>query len=437
MKRTRAYQARLQLPWWLSNKVWDLQVHSACQGWKFSILPWITRPQDAPIFHLVKRGSWADVLDAFNQNQASLRDRDSDGNTLLHWAASYGNLDVFINLIKLGLSTEETTAQGSSALQLLWLMERSTEEAVNVIKLLTLNGSLDEYLLYLFPRTGKFTANALTSRENSIRLKLSTLVWYFPGVLQIMASELQIDPLQLPPDARFTSLNWRCADPDIFLDEVGRGEAWDAASFRAILCGPDNNNLHTFARAYFYGVQALAFENCLFCTSFRKESKIESWRELARRIFSAASLEALIQCRSVSVNPRGTLSPFFDGLFSLNLHFQEFDVTNREWRRRISRAMVMWLEDVRSSGIDLDEYGAAIRKLYLDNAWLQTERWGSKWVGNVKYKESGPRLVGLTIGPMPEDWKLHWDMDEDEFAGEFWELVENPPLRIPGGWVDE
>ncbi|KAK2057423.1 hypothetical protein LY76DRAFT_516313, partial [Colletotrichum caudatum] len=78
------YEARVRLPWWLSNKVWDLQAHRACQGWKFSILPWITRPYDAPIFQLAENGSWTDVLDALNRNQASLRDRSPGGETLLH-----------------------------------------------------------------------------------------------------------------------------------------------------------------------------------------------------------------------------------------------------------------------------------------------------------------------------------------------------------------
>ncbi|GKT44826.1 uncharacterized protein ColSpa_05007 [Colletotrichum spaethianum] len=98
----------------------------------------------------------------------------------------------------------------------------------------------------------------------------------------------------------------------------------------------------------------------------------------------------------------------------------------------MSRAMFMWLEDARSSGIALDKYGIKERNLYLNNEWLQCRRW-------FQYRDdqSGPRLVGLTTGPELEDWKLHWDLDEDEFAGDFWEMIENPPLRVPGGWIDD
>lgn len=47
------------------------------------------------------------------------------------------------------------------------------------------------------------------------------------------------------------------------------------------------------------------------------------------------------------------------------------------------------------------------------------------------------RLASFKYGPRPEDWHLIWGVDSDEFAGEFWDLIENPPLRIPGGWVDD
>ncbi|RYP07837.1 hypothetical protein DL765_008990 [Monosporascus sp. GIB2] len=37
-------------------------------------------------------------------------------------------------------------------------------------------------------------------------------------------------------------------------------------------------------------------------------------------------------------------------------------------------------------------------------------------------------------GPEPEDWDVYWSEPTDEFAGDFWELVENPPLQVPGAW---
>ncbi|KAK1984465.1 hypothetical protein LZ30DRAFT_586109 [Colletotrichum cereale] len=78
------HQARLQLPWWISETFWDFQAYRAYTGWKLSLKPWTMRHHNDPIFKYVRYGSWDDVLEALNSNEASLHDIDTDGWTLLH-----------------------------------------------------------------------------------------------------------------------------------------------------------------------------------------------------------------------------------------------------------------------------------------------------------------------------------------------------------------
>ncbi|KAK2057424.1 hypothetical protein LY76DRAFT_594219 [Colletotrichum caudatum] len=347
--------------------------------------------------------------------------------------AAWGdNVDVLINLIKLGLSIQEKDSGGTTALGALWVESCSAEQVVNLMRFLALTHSLEDCLSSPFQRMDFSSGGEVVGSEASTWYLMTNAAWMIPGVLQILATEFQVDRLQLPPISRFASLRWLFVDPDVILDEISLGGGWDAASLGSMLGGPDDNNLDAFAKAYFFGVQALNYWPLDPCErDFGKEPKIESWRRLARWILPAASLEVLIHpSRGNGFLDRS--SPFFSGLRFLYSHFIYFEMKKREWRRRMSRAVVMWLEDVRSSGIDLDEYGAAVRKQYLENAWLKTGEWEIS-------EDRGPRLVDLTVGPMPEDWKLHldWDFDDEEFAGEFWETVENPPLHIPGGWVDE
>lgn len=44
----------------------------------------------------------------------------------------------------------------------------------------------------------------------------------------------------------------------------------------------------------------------------------------------------------------------------------------------------------------------------------------------------------IHYGPEPSDWYFEREIPQEDFAGEFWALVERPPLTpMPGAWVDE
>ncbi|KAK3396273.1 hypothetical protein B0T20DRAFT_417304 [Sordaria brevicollis] len=58
----------------------------------------------------------------------------------------------------------------------------------------------------------------------------------------------------------------------------------------------------------------------------------------------------------------------------------------------------------------------------------------------VASKDRNPRtalfLTGFTHGPRPEDWEIFWDPSVEDYVEDFWRMIENPPLAIPGSWVD-
>lgn len=44
----------------------------------------------------------------------------------------------------------------------------------------------------------------------------------------------------------------------------------------------------------------------------------------------------------------------------------------------------------------------------------------------------------IHYGPEPLDWYFEWECPKEDYAGEFWALVERPPpTPMPGAWVDE
>lgn len=61
---------------------------------------------------------------------------------------------------------------------------------------------------------------------------------------------------------------------------------------------------------------------------------------------------------------------------------------------------------------------------------------------NNRFRKSYGRwcLWMIHYGPQPLDWYFEWEFPQEDYAGEFWTLVERPPptppTPIPGAWVD-
>lgn len=168
-------------------------------------------------------------------------------------------------------------------------------------------------------------------------------------------------------------------------------------------------------------------------------NSFNSWKELARWLLTDIPLEELTEQeydRSWGLK----LTPLIGAIFR-HSHFltrrRPPNVTQkRGYMRLFRRFLTSWLEDVQSAGIDLAAYGKKELELFVRDHQVLALRWCTLDIGPKSdgYPLSGPRLVSFTYGPEPEDWELIWDPDTEEFAGDFWELVEDRPLPVPGAW---
>lgn len=48
-----------------------------------------------------------------------------------------------------------------------------------------------------------------------------------------------------------------------------------------------------------------------------------------------------------------------------------------------------------------------------------------------------PYLSAVHYGAEPVDWYFEMDFHYENHAGDFWNLIENPPQLVPGAWIDE
>ncbi|WYZ37626.1 hypothetical protein EsH8_II_001132 [Colletotrichum jinshuiense] len=422
------HQARVQLPWWISERVFDLQAYRACTGWKISLGPWITRPLGAPIFEYVDRNMWSETARALEQNEASLLDRDPQGNTLLHRAAYWGQLDTMKKLINMGLSLDGTNHFGLAPLDYLCLADQGSGSVLDILQHLIDAGDLDDHIEELF-----------SLGNTNMRSSLAMYTWNFPGVLEIVVRRGQVPYYQLEPEVRFGCLHWYYIDPKILLDDIRRGCDLYPVVFRAVLSRSGDSSLNTFAMSYFRNVPDLHKDRhtLLYRCRIEETEWQNSWRELARRIFRVISSKELNEEKRRK-HWRVDLTPLFAGLVAMELRLRWCQHKRRHEQFYLSRVLFMWLEDVQSSGVDLAEYGRCELEQYTRNDSLRLRRWfGGEHLGEERFSLPDLRLTSFTYGPQPQDWKLIWDLEAEEYAGEFWEHIENPPLHVPGEWVDD
>ena len=91
----------------------------------------------------------------------------------------------------------------------------------------------------------------------------------------------------------------------------------------------------------------------------------------------------------------------------------------------MSKTICTWVGALAGAGVDLQHYGAVEARIGRRDG-----------MGSDISISQGREFLGLQYGPRPEDWHTWWMHAGDGFAGHFWNMIENPELRIPGAWVD-
>lgn len=101
-----------------------------------------------------------------------------------------------------------------------------------------------------------------------------------------------------------------------------------------------------------------------------------------------------------------------------------------------------WIALLVEVGVDIDVYGKGEYDILQDTTLgsyihleAQKHTWDSR---DAKFPLKGCELClyGFTYGPNVEDWTILCNEQTDQFAGEFWDLVEERPLEMPGAWFD-
>ncbi|KAL2284391.1 hypothetical protein FJTKL_09086 [Diaporthe vaccinii] len=106
------YAARIQLPKWLSQKVWNINITRACSGWQGTLSTWNIVPRDSPGMICVRKGDLDGLIDLFDRGLASPQDCNDHGDTIFNGACVRSHTHIVNYFIDMNLDIMSTTAMG-------------------------------------------------------------------------------------------------------------------------------------------------------------------------------------------------------------------------------------------------------------------------------------------------------------------------------------
>lgn len=148
-----------------------------------------------------------------------------------------------------------------------------------------------------------------------------------------------------------------------------------------------------------------------------------------------------------------TMTPLFS-LMNYGISARRFCFPQRFARRRLNpapalmrceKAILSWLSDLYECGIDLLHYGRNEKENFRNPSHLPEGLTIPQFHFEPKHRWSVEplyeiRLINFRYGRLPTDWKFWWSEASDDFAGDFWCLVESDKqeavMSVPGAWID-
>ena len=113
--------------------------------------------------------------------------------------------------------------------------------------------------------------------------------------------------------------------------------------------------------------------------------------------------------------------------------------TWNSFRRPKKSALNWWIERLYEAGVDLIGYGLKEKDIWgqVDVTQECTCHFHNAWSIDSGYPPSSwTRLIGFSYGPSPTDW-IFWESEPtDEFAGDFWLMLERKEEVMPGTWIE-
>ncbi|KAI0481799.1 hypothetical protein F4859DRAFT_529542 [Xylaria cf. heliscus] len=409
-QRLTSCSITLQVPRWISWKVWEICCTRAVGNWTFSLRSYSTRPSDSQVFQVARHGSPASLRQLFDTGLASPYDRTVDGETLIHEAARGLNIDTTRYLMGTCWNSLEADNYGLYPFAKILFSECDEKEAERFAKTMASDRNFGTEFFILsnhndstYRNTRRTHSDEISSTKFESQIsKWALYCFRSPWLLRTMMQP------GWPTDTRNT------------FERKAMATAQPLMIAAATLGG------------------SICPYPCRKCRSHSFDW--ETWAASTKKALKYTPDVHVTQSLWICGPENKRLTAFTRLLFH-SLNYTTHRRTEQWWARHFMGELRIWLRTLKEEGFDLVRYGRReLEMLYggeiyrdFDVAVSYPRRQNEPYL----YYRTPFRLIGFTYGPNPEDWVIYLSEPTDLFAGEFWGMISNPQLNIPGSWVDD
>ncbi|KAK8052556.1 hypothetical protein PG993_003941 [Apiospora rasikravindrae] len=382
--------------------------------WDVQLRLYSHRPRTDSIFRSVKGGDIADMQSMFDQRKASPFDRDEDGWTLIHHAVACSEVEITRLLFEMGMGLTETDKWGRHPLAWIgfWKSRYGLENGKELTRLLLPEADVAEInpqsssLMCRCPVTSSWDILqdwqpilCPSHNQTTIASRVDKLAFAFFGEAEIQQSLLNPE--------------WS-AEPEMLCNEAMARHGFSLLHQVA-------ENFASFPYIDDHEINGrLAFA----------KSVMRMTNDLHPIVLSATYA---IPC----VSPATQVTPL------LHLILEQISWVSPSYftmQRTVNGILREWVELLTGIGMNVEKYGETEYNILRNTnveSYFSFEAGTTLWEETeVPIEGSEILLYGFTYGPSVKDWTRLCNEPTDRFAGEFWDLVEECPLGMPGAWFE-
>ena len=429
----------VRAPYWLFSYAFEISFRQACPGWDFSFRPYNTRPYNASIFGAIKANDITRARQLLSSGQATIRDRDPNGKTLLHYAAracvdSDDAVTFLEQLISEGTDINSKDFSGWTAYNGLPSTNTIAQNSAKMRRL------VQSYRLFIQHRNWPRPYPSAILLDSQVKSQSTT----FELCLNPPSEILRLALNKVWPPWGTISLSERIE----ILIPMGRGDGYLVNPLAIRTCLDSGTFSSQFAQCehkYQFSLACYIFAILALYIAQSETEESNGARHMLKDMLNIMGLDEFVGFVWRNRSPMqffvkywvesllGRKSPISSARRVLSTSTQL-----RRYENLLQEGLQCYVTEMLLLGIDLDSLvSSESAKLSLHR--LNPDRRDA--VLHTIYDDNDRpylrfRMLGFQYGPDPMDWHFYLSNPLDEWSAEFWDMIEHPERRMPGAWND-